>query len=124
MEGLLQAVRTFVSYRLRECATYALVRENKIVCVRRNFPRKLQDAFLVIAATSVPSVNEAVYRAADARGLLCNAWMTSRTAISITAPLCSAAICKLPSRQTERACLAQRLRKSSKRSSVSIRKLD
>src|SRR5579871_4317064 len=33
----------------------------------------LKDAFLVIAATSVPSVNEAVYRAADARGLLCNA---------------------------------------------------
>jgi len=27
---------------------------------------RLQDAFLAIAATSVPSVNEAVYRAADA----------------------------------------------------------
>src|SRR5262249_7092426 len=33
----------------------------------------LDGAFLVTAATSVPSVNESVYRAADARGLLCNA---------------------------------------------------
>jgi siroheme synthase-like protein len=33
----------------------------------------LHGAFLVIAATSAPGVNEAVYREAEARGLLCNA---------------------------------------------------
>ena len=33
----------------------------------------LDGAFLVIAATSAPGVNEAVYREADARGILCNA---------------------------------------------------
>lgn len=52
----------------------ALVRENKIVWREKEFsPEDLQDALLVIAATSVPSVNDAVYRAADARGILCNA---------------------------------------------------
>jgi siroheme synthase-like protein len=52
----------------------ALVRENKINWSQKEFHAEdLQDAFLVIAATSVPSVNESVYRAADARGLLCNA---------------------------------------------------
>jgi len=33
----------------------------------------LDGAFLVIAATSAPGVNEAVYREADAGGILCNA---------------------------------------------------
>ena len=33
----------------------------------------LDGAYLVIAATSAPGVNEAVFRAADARGILCNA---------------------------------------------------
>ncbi|HXC86628.1 MAG TPA: bifunctional precorrin-2 dehydrogenase/sirohydrochlorin ferrochelatase [Candidatus Cybelea sp.] len=33
----------------------------------------LNGAFLVIAATSAPRVNEAVFREAEARGLLCNA---------------------------------------------------
>jgi len=52
----------------------ALVKENKIEWREKEFaPEDLQDAFLVIAATSVPSVNEAVYRAAEGRGLLCNA---------------------------------------------------
>ena len=51
-----------------------LVRENKIEWSEKEFASEdLNDAFLVIAATSVPSVNEAVYRAADTRGLLCNA---------------------------------------------------
>ncbi|HYK38992.1 MAG TPA: bifunctional precorrin-2 dehydrogenase/sirohydrochlorin ferrochelatase [Candidatus Eremiobacteraceae bacterium] len=51
-----------------------LVRESKIEWSEKEFaPEDLNDAFLVIAATSVPSVNEAVYRAADTRGLLCNA---------------------------------------------------
>ncbi|SRR6266404_1571343 len=52
----------------------SLVKENKIEWREKGFaPEDLQDAFLVIAATSVPSVNEAVYRAAEERGLLCNA---------------------------------------------------
>lgn len=52
----------------------SLVRENKIDWREKEFaPEDLQDAFLVIASTSVPSVNQAVYRAADAHGLLCNA---------------------------------------------------
>jgi len=75
INGLLQAganivvVSPALNAQLR-----ALVRENKIVWREKEFSAEdLQDAFLVIAATSVPSVNEAVYRAADARGLLCNA---------------------------------------------------
>src|SRR6516164_9313618 len=36
-------------------------------------PTDLDGAFLVIAATSVDSVNELVYREADRRGILCNA---------------------------------------------------
>ncbi len=41
---------------------------------RRTFdPADLDGAFLVIAATSSPAVNEAVFRAAEARGVLCNA---------------------------------------------------
>ncbi len=36
-------------------------------------PADLDGAFLVIAATSAPGVNEAVFREADARGILCNA---------------------------------------------------
>ncbi len=33
----------------------------------------LDDAFLAVAATSAPGVNEAVFNEADARGILCNA---------------------------------------------------
>jgi siroheme synthase-like protein len=36
-------------------------------------PSDLDDAYLVIAATSAPGVNEAVFREADGRGILCNA---------------------------------------------------
>jgi siroheme synthase-like protein len=36
-------------------------------------PADLDGAYLVIAATSAPSVNEAVFSEADARGILCNA---------------------------------------------------
>src|ERR1700726_2356750 len=36
-------------------------------------PGHLDGAFLVIAATSAPGVNEAVFGEADARGILCNA---------------------------------------------------
>jgi siroheme synthase-like protein len=55
-------------------ALATLVRENKIEWSEKEFtPGDLEGAFLVIAATSIPTVNESVYRAADARGLLCNA---------------------------------------------------
>jgi precorrin-2 dehydrogenase/sirohydrochlorin ferrochelatase len=36
-------------------------------------PLDLEGAFFVIAATSAPGVNEAVFTEADARGILCNA---------------------------------------------------
>jgi siroheme synthase-like protein len=36
-------------------------------------PEDLDGAYLVIAATSAPGVNEAVFTEADARGILCNA---------------------------------------------------
>src|SRR6202166_266974 len=36
-------------------------------------PADLQDASLVIAATSIPAVNAAVFQAAEARGIFCNA---------------------------------------------------
>jgi precorrin-2 dehydrogenase len=36
-------------------------------------PEDLDGAYLVIAATSAPGVNEAVFSEADARGILCNA---------------------------------------------------
>jgi len=52
----------------------SLVKEGKIEWREREFAQEdLDGAFLAIAATSVPSVNESVYRAADWRGLLCNA---------------------------------------------------
>jgi siroheme synthase-like protein len=52
----------------------SLVKESKVEWREKEFSSDdLQHAFLVIAATSVPSVNEAVYRAAEERGLLCNA---------------------------------------------------
>src|SRR2546423_4712028 len=75
MDGLLQAGANIVVVSpVLNAQLTALVRENKIVWRHKEFSAEdLQDAFLVIAATSVPSVNQAVYRAADARGLLCNA---------------------------------------------------
>ena len=75
MDGLLQAGANIVvvSPALNTQLT-ALARENRIVWREKEFsPGDLQEAFLVIAATSVPSVNDAVYRAANARGILCNA---------------------------------------------------
>ena len=75
MDGLLQAGANIVVVSpVLNAQLTALVRENKIVWRAKEFSSEdLQDALLVIAATSVPSVNEAVYRAAGARGLLCNA---------------------------------------------------
>jgi siroheme synthase-like protein len=50
------------------------VRLGKIDWLPKEFEAAdLNGAFLVIAATSAPGVNEAVFREAEARGLLCNA---------------------------------------------------
>ncbi len=50
------------------------VRFGKIDWLPKEFEAAdLNGAFLVIAATSAPGVNEAVFREAEARGLLCNA---------------------------------------------------
>jgi siroheme synthase-like protein len=50
------------------------VRFGKIDWLPKEFePADLDGAFLVIAATSAPGVNEAVFREAETRGLLCNA---------------------------------------------------
>ena len=51
-----------------------LVKSEKIEWHAKEFKANdLAEAFLVVAATSAPGVNEAVFREADARGLLCNA---------------------------------------------------
>jgi siroheme synthase-like protein len=50
------------------------VRFGKIDWLPKEFePADLDDAFLVIAATSASGVNEAVFREAETRGILCNA---------------------------------------------------
>jgi siroheme synthase-like protein len=50
------------------------VRFGKIEWLPKEFDvADLDGAFLVIAATSAPGVSEAVYREAEARGILCNA---------------------------------------------------
>ena len=55
-------------------ALVSLVQDKKIEWNAKEFaPEDLDGAFLAIAATSVPGVNESVYRSADARGILCNA---------------------------------------------------
>jgi len=50
------------------------VRFGKIEWLPKEFETAdLDGAFLVVAATSAPGVNEAVYREAETRGILCNA---------------------------------------------------
>jgi len=50
------------------------IRSGKVEWVARKFqPQDLSAATFVIAATSAPGVNAAVYREAEARGILCNA---------------------------------------------------
>lgn len=75
IDGLLQAgAKVVVVSPAINSQLATLVKENKIEWREKEFAAEdLQDAFLVVAATSLPSVNESVYRAADARGLLCNA---------------------------------------------------
>jgi siroheme synthase-like protein len=51
-----------------------LVRNRKIEWLPKMFePGDLTGAYLVIAATSAPGVNDAVFREAEPRGILCNA---------------------------------------------------
>lgn len=51
-----------------------LVSQGKIVWRRRKFsPRDLDGAFLAVAATNSSIVNQSVFRACNARGVLCNA---------------------------------------------------
>ena len=75
LDGLLQAgAKVVVVSPAVNPQVAALAKERKIEWFEKEFaPADLDRAFLVIAATSVPSVNESVYRAADARGLFCNA---------------------------------------------------
>ncbi|HWZ97915.1 MAG TPA: bifunctional precorrin-2 dehydrogenase/sirohydrochlorin ferrochelatase [Candidatus Dormibacteraeota bacterium] len=75
IDGLLQAgAKVVIVSPALNSQLAALVRESKVEWCEKEFSSEyLQDAFLVIAATSVPSINESVYRAAEQRGLLCNA---------------------------------------------------
>ena len=74
LEGLLQAgAKVLLVSPAINAQISSLVREGKIEWREKEFSSSdLQEAFLVIAATSVPSVNEAVYNAAEKSGLLCN----------------------------------------------------
>jgi siroheme synthase-like protein len=50
------------------------VRQRKVDWLPKEFEaRDLDGAFLTVAATSAPGVNEAVFREAESRGILCNA---------------------------------------------------
>jgi precorrin-2 dehydrogenase / sirohydrochlorin ferrochelatase len=51
----------------------ALARKEKLQWTQREFvPADLEGAFLVVAATDSPAVNEEVFRAGTERGVLCN----------------------------------------------------
>ena len=75
LQGLLAAgarVRVIAPEITRGIAE--LLDQEKIEWSAKKFERSdLDGAYLVIAATSAFGVNEAVYREADARGILCNA---------------------------------------------------
>jgi len=73
--GLLQAgAKVIVVSPAISSQLAALAVENNIEWREKEFaPEDLEGAFLALAATSLSSVNESVYRAAEARGLLCNA---------------------------------------------------
>jgi uroporphyrin-III C-methyltransferase / precorrin-2 dehydrogenase / sirohydrochlorin ferrochelatase len=73
--GLLQAqarVRVIASQINSQISAW--VDASEIQWLEKEFaPADLQDAFLVIAATSLQAVNAAVFQAAEARGIFCNA---------------------------------------------------
>ena len=75
IEGLLAAeggVRVIAPQATAAIAQWA--KQEKIEWQCKSFERSdLDGAFLVIAATSAPGVNESVFAEADARGILCNA---------------------------------------------------
>ena len=68
-EARIRVVAPVVTARIREWIT-----EKRVEWRAEAFePEHFDGAYLVIAATSAPGVNEAVFREADARGILCNA---------------------------------------------------
>jgi len=75
IDGLLQAgARIRIVSPALNATLALLVRENKIDWSEKEFEaRDLEDAFLAVAATALPSVNQAVYRVAESLGILCNA---------------------------------------------------
>jgi precorrin-2 dehydrogenase len=75
IEGLLTAeARVRVIAPRVTSAIAQWVTQGRVEWLAKKFvPADLAGAYLVIAATSAPGVNEAVFREADARGILCNA---------------------------------------------------
>jgi siroheme synthase-like protein len=73
--GLLQSgADVHVIAHTADAEIRALAREGRLTWTRAAFsPEQLAGASLVIAATGDPAVNEAVFRAARERGVLCNA---------------------------------------------------
>ena len=68
-EARIRVVAPVVTARIHEWIT-----EKRVEWRAEAFrPGHCDGAYLVIAATSAPGVNEAVFREADARGILCNA---------------------------------------------------
>lgn len=75
IEGLLD-VRARVTVVAPEVSppVEALARAGRVALARRHYRASdLDGCFLVVAATSVTSLNERVYTEAEARGMLCNA---------------------------------------------------
>jgi siroheme synthase-like protein len=75
LEGLLAAeARVRVIAPQVTSAIAQWIAQGKVEWKAKTFaPADLDGAYLVIAATSAPGVNEAVFTEADARGILCNA---------------------------------------------------
>src|SRR6266478_6068613 len=75
IDGLLRAgAKVRVVAPEVNAAFIELIRSGKVEWVARKFQvQDLAGARFVIAATSAPGVNAAVYREAEARGILCNA---------------------------------------------------
>lgn len=75
IEGLLAAeARVRVVAPQVTSAIAQWIAQGKVEWWAKKFaPADLDGAYLVVAATSAPGVNEAVFNEADARGMLCNA---------------------------------------------------
>ena len=75
LEGLLACGAAVVLVAPKVTETIAgWIRDCRLTWHAREFqPADLEDAFLAIAATGVPEVNEGVFRESQHRGVLCNA---------------------------------------------------